>query len=133
MRLYLKTALWHGLMLTGMLLAGFIVIAPFWAVFVGSDIDLGPARALATAALVCLYGWTALAGVEVRGARRHASLLSSVIVALSFAGLLTGLFAVWPVGDAAGQAYERWLLAGALLAATALTLAVGMLRRELET
>lgn len=132
MRLHLKTAFWHGLILTGMILGAFVVVAPFWAVFMGSDIDLGPVRVLATTALVCLYGWTAVSGIEIRGSRPHASLLSSLVVALSGVGLVFGLLAVWPVGTAADHPEARWGFATGLIAATLVALAAGMLRRSLE-
>jgi hypothetical protein len=132
MSTHLKTAFWHGLVLCGGLLAALVVIAPFWTVFSGSDIDLGPIRMVATAALICLYGWTALVGVEFRGPRPRASLLASIATALSIVGLLAGLLAVWPVGAAADDGGVRWLFAGGFLALTLLAVAAGLVRRRLE-
>jgi hypothetical protein len=132
MRAHLKTAFWCGLLLSAGTLAAVVVVAPFWAVFSGSDVDLGPIRVLATIAMICLYGWTALVGVEIRGPRPRASLLASIATALSAVGLLAGLLAVWPVGAAADDGGVRWLFAGGCLALTLLAVAAGLVRRRLE-
>ena len=122
-----------GLGVMAITLGALVVLAPFAAVFSGSDIDLGPVRIVATGIAVCVYGFTGLAGLDVRGSRPRASLLSSIVVALSAVGLLTALFAVWPsVGISAQDEHARWLLAGTMLALTLIALAIGMLRRSLE-
>lgn len=132
-RAHLKAIFGGGLGVAAMVLGALIVVAPFAAVFSGGSVDLGAIRIVALAAVVCLYGLTALAGLDIRGSRPRASLLSSTVVALSVVGLLAALFALWPgVGVSAQDTHARWLIAGMLLALTVVTLAIGMLRRSLE-
>jgi hypothetical protein len=132
-RAHLKTVLRGGLMVAAPLLLALVVLAPFASVFRGGDIDLGPVRILATVIAVCGYGLLGLAGLDIRGSRPRASLLSSIVVALSGLGLLTALFAIWPgAGITDHETYQRWAFAGVVLALTLVAVAVGMLRRSIE-